>query len=179
MGIIKTENIPKEAIDIFKQNDQFRNFITSLNYSVDSYNKIIKTASTEEKPLIKNEMDKIDADLEKGEKQLKWNSPSIGDYINEIRKKVSDLETRLQKSKLNVEKIQSLMSTWKDIPLTKRPEASKTTLLQLEDRQTRLDNRYKEIKETGQKIHDLVKVNSTISSNKNFFTFCVNLFFSY
>ena len=154
----KTENIPKEASEIYKQNDQYRSFITSLNYTVDSYNKIIKTASSEEKPLIQGELDKIDADLEKGEKQLKWNSPSIGDYINEIRKKVSDLETRLQKSKLNVEKIQASMNTWKDTPLFRRSEAAKTTLLQLDDRQARLDNRYKEIKETGQKIHDLVKV---------------------
>lgn len=158
MGALKAENIPKEALDIHKQNDQFRSYITSLDYTVDSYNKILKTASAEEKPLIKNEMDKIDTDLEKGEKNLKWNSPGIGDYINEIRKKVSDLETRLQKSKLNTEKIQALMNTWKDTPLFRRTEIAKSTLLQLDDRQTRLDNRYKEIKETGQKIHDLVKV---------------------
>ena len=158
MGALKAENIPKEALDIHKQNDQFRSYIASLDYTVDSYNKILKTASAEEKPLIKNEMDKIDTDLEKGEKNLKWNSPGIGDYINEIRKKVSDLETRLQKSKLNTEKIQALMNTWKDTPLFRRTEIAKSTLLQLDDRQTRLDNRYKEIKETGQKIHDLVKV---------------------
>ncbi len=158
MGALRAENIPKEALDIHKQNDQFRSYITSLDYTVDSYNKILKTASAEEKPLIKNEMDKIDTDLEKGEKNLKWNSPGIGDYINEIRKKVSDLETRLQKSKLNIEKIQALMNTWKDTPLFRRTEIAKSTLLQLDDRQTRLDNRYKEIKETGQRIHDLVKV---------------------
>jgi dynein heavy chain, axonemal len=166
LGALKTENIPKEAIEIHKKNDQYRNYITSLDYTVDSYNKIIKTTSPEEKPLIQNEMDKIDADLEKGEKQLKWSSPSIGDYINDIKKKVSDLETRLQKSKLNVEKIQTLMNTWKDTPLFKRPENAKTTLLQLDDRQTRLDNRYKEIKDTSQKIHDLVKVNFKIFLNE-------------
>ena len=82
----------------------------------------------------------------------------ISHHSNDIKKKVSDLETRLQKSKLNVEKIQTLMNTWKDTPLFKRPENAKTTLLQLDDRQTRLDNRYKEIKDTSQKIHDLVKV---------------------
>ena len=158
MGALKTENIPKEALDIHKQNDQYRSYITSLDYTVDSYNKILKTASPEERPLIQHEMNKIDTDLEKGEKNLKWNSPGISDYINDIRKKVSDLETRLQKSKLNVEKIQALMNTWKDTPLFKRTEIAKSTLLQLDDRQTRLDNRYKEIKETGQKIHDLVKV---------------------
>ena len=166
MGVLKTENIPAEAVNIYKQNDQYRNFITSLNYTVDSYNKIIKNASAEEKPLIKAEMEKIDSELEKGEKNLKWNSPNIGEYIIDIRKQVSDLETRLQKSKLNYEKIQLYMNTWKDAPLFKRPEAAKTTLLQLEDRQTRLDNRYKEIKDIGQKIHDLVKVIIYLLINK-------------
>lgn len=158
LGISKTENIPAEATTIYKQNDEYRKYITSLDYTVDSYNKIIKTASTEERPLIQSELEKIDADLEKGEKSLKWNSSNIAEYINDIKNKVSDLETRLQKSKLNVEKIQNLMATWKDTPLFKRLEA-KSTLLQLDDRQQRLDNRYKEIKETGQKIHELIKVN--------------------
>lgn len=158
LGILKTENIPAEATTIHNQNDQYRKFITSLDYTVDSYNKILKTTSAEEKPLIEDEMHKIDAELENGEKNLKWKSPSIEEYINNIRNKVSDLEQRLQKSKSNCEKIKQLMSTWQGNSLFKRYE-QKSTLLQLDDKQTRLDNRYKEIKETGNKIHDLVKVN--------------------
>jgi dynein heavy chain len=157
MDMMKTENVPAEAKSIHKQNDEYRKYITSLDYTVDSYNKIIKTVSAEEKPLIEGELKKIDTDLEKGEKQLKWNSPGINEYIADIKNKVSDLETRLQKSKQNLEKITSLMSTWNNVSLFRRFEA-KSTLLQLDDRQARLDNRYKEIKETGQKIHDLVKV---------------------
>ena len=111
LGMLKRENIPQEAIAIHKQNDEYRKYITSLDYTVDSYNKIMKTASKEEKPLIQDEMAKIDGDLEKGEKTLKWKSPGIDEYIKDIRTKVSDLETRLQKSKLNVEKIQSIMGT--------------------------------------------------------------------
>lgn len=107
-------------------------------------------------------MHKIDAELENGEKNLKWKSPNIEEYINNIRNKVSDLEQRLQKSKSNLEKIKQLMSTWQGNPLFKRFE-QKSTLLQLDDKQQRLDNRYKEIKETGVKIHDLVKVNCHIS----------------
>jgi dynein heavy chain len=158
LGMLKKENIPAEAITIHNQNEQYRKFITSLDYTVDSYNKILRTASAEEKPLIQNEMEKIDAELENGEKNLKWKSPNIDEYINNIREKVSDLETRLQKSKLNLEKIKLLMSTWVGNPLFKRYEA-KSTLLQLDDKQVRLDNRYKEIKETGIKIQDLIKVN--------------------
>ncbi len=159
--MLKYDNVPSEATTIHEKNDQYRHFITSLDYTVDSYNKIIKNASSEEKPLIKEEMEKIDTDLENGEKNLKWKTPNIDEYIKNIREKVSDLETRLQKSKSNLEKIKLLMSTWVGTPLFKRFE-SKSTLLQLDDKQTRLDNRYKEIKETGIKIQDLVKVNIII-----------------
>jgi dynein heavy chain len=157
MEIMRTDAVPTEAKAIHKQNDEYRKYITSLDYTVDSYNKIIKTISPEERPLIEGELKRIDTELEKGEKQLKWNSPGIGEYIAEIKNMVSDLETRLQKSKQNLEKITALMSTWNNTSLFRRFEA-KSTLLQLDDKQTRLDNRYKEIKETGQKIHDLVKV---------------------
>jgi dynein heavy chain len=155
--MVKEQAIPEEAKAIFQQNDEYRNYIVSLDYTTDSYNKIFKIATQEEMSLIEDELKRIDEDIEKAEKTLKWKSPGIGEYITDIRNKVSDLETRLQKSKLNVEKIQSLMSTWKDTPLFKRFEA-KSTLLQLDDRQTRLNNRYKEIEECGRKIHDLVNV---------------------
>ncbi len=153
--------IPAEATAIHAQNDQYRKFITSLDYTVASYNKILSQASKEEKPLIANELKKIDAELENGEKNLKWKSPAIEDYIVNIRSKVSDLETRLQKSKSNLEKIQTLMSARADAPLFRRYE-QKSTLLQLDDKQQRLDNRSKEIRETGQKIHDLVKENMAL-----------------
>ena len=85
LDMMKTEQVPAEAKAIHKQNDEYRKFITSLDYTVDSYNKVIKTVSPEEKPLIEGELQKIDSDLEKAEKQLKWNSPAIGDYISDIR----------------------------------------------------------------------------------------------
>ena len=157
MGMLKEQNIPQEAKSIFQQNDQYANYITSLDYTVDSYNKIFKIATTEEMALINEELQKIDSDIEKAEKSLQWKTPGINEYIIDIRSKVSDLETRLQKSKLNVEKIQTIMNTWKDTPLFKRYE-SKSTLLQLDDRQLRLNNRYKEIEESGKKIHELVNV---------------------
>lgn len=155
LGMLKKYEIPAEATAIHENNDQYRKFITSLDYMVDSYNKILIEASKEEKPLIASELKKIDAELENGEKHLKWKSPEIDEYIVKMRKNVSDLETRLQKSKSNLEKIQTLMSARADTPLFRRFE-QKSTLLQLDDKQQRLDNRSKEIRETGQKIHDLV-----------------------
>jgi dynein heavy chain len=161
LELLKEQNMPEEAKSIFQQNDQYISYITSLDYTVDSYNKIFKIATAEEMSLINIELQKIDADIEKAEKELKWKSSSINEYIIDIRTKVSDLETRLQKTKLNVEKIQTIMSTWKDTPLFKRYE-SKSTLLQLDDKQLRLNNRYKEIEESGKKIHELINENKQL-----------------
>jgi len=161
LGMLQNYKIPAEATAIHDKNDQYRKFITSLDYTVDSYNKILSQASKEEKPLIASELKKLDSELENGEKNLKWKSPNIEDYIVNIRSKVSDVEIRLQKSKSNLEKIQTLMSARADTPLFRRYE-QKSTLLQLDDKQQRLDNRSKEIRETGQKIHDLVKENMSL-----------------
>lgn len=92
---------------------------------------------------------------------MKWKSPGIDDYIVNIRNQVSDLEIRLQKSQANLEKIQGIMGTWADIPLFKRAE-QKTTLLELENRETRVANRNKEITEAGQKISELVNENKQL-----------------
>lgn len=152
------ENIPVEAMQIYNQNEEYRKFITSLDYTVDSYNNILKTGTSEEIPLIQDEINEIDEDLKNGVEVLKWKTPNIDEYIIGLRNKTSNLESRLQMSKHNIEKIETIMSTWKGTPLFKRYEA-KSTLLQLDDKQAKLDSRYKEIRDAGNKIHDLVKVN--------------------
>jgi len=160
LNILNITDIPEEAIRIYSNNNKYKSFITSLDYTVDSYNKIILNASPEEKPLIQEDLNQIDIELEKAEKILKWKSPNIHEYISNNQNTVSSLESRLQKSKFNLEKIQQLMNTWQGNPLFKRYEQpSKTTLLQLDDKQLRLDNRYKEVTNVGFKIHNLVKVN--------------------
>jgi dynein heavy chain, axonemal len=161
LKLLNIENIPEKATEIDNQHDVYRKFITCLDYTVDSYNKILMNASEEEKPLIKEELNRIDIELEKGIKSLKWKSSGIDTYITETQNKVCTLETELQQSKFNCEKISILLATWKTTPIFKRFEA-KSTLLQLDDKQIRLDNRYKEIREAGNKIHDLVNVNMNI-----------------
>ena len=50
------------------------------------------------------------------------------------------------------------MSTWSKIPLFERKEAKNETLLNLDDRDDRLNKRYNEISGAGEKLHVLVKV---------------------
>ena len=84
-----------------------------------------------------------------------------------MRAEVHDLENALHKAKANVEQIQRLMSTWHDVPLYKRSEG-KSTLLFLDDKEQRLANRYKELDETGKKIHGLVKENGDLLKVSNY-----------
>ncbi len=93
----------------------------------------------------------------------------IWDYIKATRSEVHDLENRLHKAKANVEQIQRLMSTWQDVPLYKRSEG-KSTLLFLDDKEQRLTNRYKELEETGKKIHSLLKENGELLKVENYDT---------
>ena len=82
----------------------------------------------------------------------------LWEYIEQTREEVTELETSVQKAKDNVEEIVKLISTWSKTPLFARKEDKYDTLLNLDDRQDRLEKRYGCIEETGTKIHELIKV---------------------
>ena len=84
---------------------------------------------------------------------------------------VFDLEQRLQKSKNNIQDIQSIMATWAKSPLYERASArtggtattekqtAGDTLLVVSDLEERLNKRYKEIRDAGDRIHQLLEEN--------------------
>jgi dynein heavy chain len=167
LELLKGVKVPPEALDLFEKYSEYSNHIISLNYTVDSYNRMFKISTKEELVLISDELGKIDLKLEIGISQLQWKTTGISEYIIKIRKKVTDLESRLQKTKSNIEKITSTMNTWNDNPLFKRHE-TKITLLQLDDKQSRLNNRYKEIEDSGKKIHKLINVKILFNKDSPF-----------
>lgn len=82
---------------------------------------------------------------------------------------VHDLEQRVQKAKDNVEAIAKLMQTWNKVPLFERKKEGKTDhMLNLDDRNERINKRYNEIKEVGTKIHALVKVRFKFMQGKGY-----------
>lgn len=74
-----------------------------------------------------------------------------------MRDSVSDLESRLQRTKDNVEEMQSYMRSWAT-PVFERKDGRKDALLSLEDRAERLSKFYGVICSSGEKIHILLKV---------------------
>ena len=114
-------------------------------------------------PLIEGQLEEIDVQLLKAEKDLNWNSDSLWEYVQETRDKVHHLETRVQKAKDNVEQIQKIMSTWSKTPLFERKEGKSEPMLNLEDRPDRLKKRYTDVGANGEKIHALLQVGLLLS----------------
>lgn len=95
----------------------------------------------------------------------------IWEYIEKTKNMVYDLESRMQKSKTNIQKIVQLMATWSKTPLFERKEEKFGSLLNLDDREERLERRYLEIQVKGDQIHQLLKVNSNAIILALFFSF--------
>ncbi|XP_013068368.2 dynein beta chain, ciliary [Biomphalaria glabrata] len=159
LEIRSKEEIPSSAGAMYAKNETFRKFVANLDLTVHWYNKIRETILEVEFPLIENQLADIDQQLEQAEKSLNWENENVWDYIEKTRDKVHDLETRVQKSKDNVEEIKKIMTTWSKTPLFERKEDKHDTLLQQDDREDRIAKRYAEIKTAGENIHALLKQN--------------------
>lgn len=94
-----------------------------------------------------------------------------------VMNSVHDLEQRIQKAKNNVEEIQTTMQSWVS-PIFERKDGKRESLLSLEDCQDRLERRYSTIRESGQKIHSLVKVRGGPSLRVCYLFTCSVCFFS-
>lgn len=85
----------------------------------------------------------------------------IWEYIQDVREAVHDLEMRLQRTKDNMEEIQSIMKNWTH-PIFERKDGKKDTLLNLEDKHERMERIYGQIRNSGAKLHFLLKVSDGV-----------------
>ncbi|XP_062977556.1 dynein axonemal heavy chain 17 [Elgaria multicarinata webbii] len=156
------KEIPDSAGGLFSQNETFRKFVDNLDLIVGWYNKIKRTILPVELPLVHRELKEIDVGLQKAETNLFWSNEGVMDYIQEMRNVLYDLETRIQKTKLNVENIDQLMQEWSASPLFERKDNKETALLDLDGKQTNINKRYAAIKDAGLKIQAMVEENAEL-----------------
>ncbi|XP_039595259.1 dynein heavy chain 9, axonemal [Polypterus senegalus] len=154
----QADKIPNTAADIFAAKESYRQFVANLELTANWYNKILRTVLEVEYPLIAGQLQEVDSQLKQAEHSLNWRKEGIWEYIQAVRDLVHDLEKRLQKTKDNIEVILNIMKTWVS-PIFERKEGKKDTLLNLDDRGERLEKRYHAIKESGARIHTLIKEN--------------------
>jgi len=68
-------NIPEDANKMYQENEKFVNYVTNLDYTTKSYNKIRLTILDVEKPLVEKQLEEIDRKLMRAEKELSWSTP--------------------------------------------------------------------------------------------------------
>ena len=67
--------IPDDAQKMYQENEKFVNYVTNLDYTTKSYNKIRSTILDVEKPLVEKQLQDIDQKLLRAEKELSWSTP--------------------------------------------------------------------------------------------------------
>lgn len=159
MEIRGTEDIPQSGYELYGRREDFFRFVTNMDMTVLWYNNIRTSVIGVECPLIEEQLNMIDEQLKNAEEVMNWNSSGIWEYIEKTKNMVYDLESRMQKSKTNIQKIVQLMATWSKTPLFERKEEKFGSLLNLDDREERLERRYLEIQVKGDQIHQLLKEN--------------------
>ncbi|KAJ3051836.1 hypothetical protein HK097_007152 [Rhizophlyctis rosea] len=145
---------PEAAANIYAKAEVFRKDIFSLDHIAGTYNGIRTGVLDVEKPLIEDRIRAIDDQIHIALTTLNWKSEGIESYIIEISKSVGDLSTVLQTLKNNVAQIQKIMRAWAASPLIERKDGKK--LLNIEEKQSRLDTVFESIKRDGKTIHTLV-----------------------
>ncbi|KAK2522499.1 hypothetical protein Q9233_010496 [Columba guinea] len=168
--------IPPPAAEIYSSKESYRQLAANLELMVNRYNKVLKTVLEVEYPLIQEQL-RLNLGTGKGELSdvpmvLMLLAESRGcsctvdcwgvwDHISMVMDDVHDLEQRIQKAKNNVEEIQTIVGSWAS-PIFVRRDCKTESLLSLEDCQDRLERRYSLVRESGQRIHLLVKENQSL-----------------
>ncbi|XP_071672595.1 dynein axonemal heavy chain 9 isoform X6 [Patagioenas fasciata] len=153
--------IPPTAAEIYSSKESYRQLAANLELMVNRYNKVLKTVLEVEYPLIQEQLWDINLKLKKAEETLNWKMEGVWDHISMVMDDVHDLEQRIQKAKNNVEEIQTIVGSWAS-PIFVRRDCKRESLLSLEDCQDRLERRYSLVRESGQRIHLLVKENQSL-----------------
>ena len=143
--------------------ETFRKFRALLTGTVTSYNDIRRTCRKVEFKLIELEVATVDKLIERGQKELQWNSRGLLEYMQELGGLVDDLYKRVKLSQSNVEKVRSIIEPWTKMPLIERKDRRKQSLLFIDDRVEKVAKRYAEICKAAEQISQLM------ADNKNLF----------
>ncbi|NXY11890.1 DYH9 protein, partial [Pteruthius melanotis] len=153
--------IPPAAADLYSRKESFQQLVASLELMGNSYNKVLRTVLEVEHPLVQGQLRDIDSKLKEAEETLTWKTEGVWDHISGVLGDVRDLEQRVQRAKDNVEEIRSIVRSWGS-PLFERRDSKRESVLSLEECQERLERRYSLVRESGQRIHSLVKENQSL-----------------
>lgn len=135
-------------------------YVNSLQLLVQWYNQLKQTVLEVELPLVRAELESIDLQLTRAESELTWQDLDCWSFISTTKDLVHNLVCRVTRAKENCEAIQSMMKGWSKQAMFCRKDNKKGSLIQLEDREDRVNKKYGSMKKDGDLIHKLVQVHS-------------------
>ncbi|NXL03800.1 DYH17 protein, partial [Mesembrinibis cayennensis] len=167
------KDIPGCAESLFAQNETFQKFVDNLGLIVGWYNEAALTYGCVapqvkqrllpvEFPLVAGELEAVDGQLASAEHTLFWHHEGVMEYIREMREILYDLQTRVQKAKLNTENITQLMEECSAAPLFERKDNKEAALLDLDGKANTLTKRCAAIRDAGTKIQEMVEENADL-----------------
>ncbi|KAM6995333.1 dynein axonemal heavy chain 11 [Tautogolabrus adspersus] len=159
---LSNTKIPAAAMTVFEKRFMFTKYMSSLQLLVQGYNKLKQTVLEVELPLIRAEMEFVDLQLKRAESDLMWQDPDCWSFISTTKDLVYGLVCRVSEAKENCEAIQSMMKGWIRQAMFCRKENKKGSLIQLEDRDERVNKKYSSMKKDGNSIHKLVQENMAL-----------------
>ena len=156
--------VPASALEVYERGEVFRRHNGNLDLIVNIFNKIQHSILPVERPLLKNQLDKINKSLAQGinsgskkSKSLNWKSNGIDNFITDAMSEVKGVDETLGVMKSNLRRIEVLLEGWRAKPLFDR--LSKTTNTEELEGNLYLiqTQQYHIIKEGGQEVHKLLK----------------------
>ena len=160
--------VPATAMNIFEKAELFRRHTGNLDLIVNMYNDIQTSLLPVERPLVKNQLDRIDKTLAQGigdgkgknkavGSGLNWQSNGIDMFIGEAMAESKEATEVLHVLKGNLKRIQQICDSWKQHPIFDRgPKTAMVTDFVVSQKKFR-QQRVQAIKENGQEIHRLLK----------------------
>ncbi|RYY38442.1 hypothetical protein EON62_00440, partial [archaeon] len=154
--------VPASALEIFKKAETFRRQTGNLDLLVNMYNQMMLEMLPVEAPLLRAQLQKIDATLVRGVKELSWKSPAIDAFITEAHTSVKSAYDMLFQLKSNLRDVVVEMENWSREPLLQRkskpmsPEEFEATF------KAARTQRYAAIQEGGKAIDKKLKESQAI-----------------
>lgn len=164
--LLLKEDVPKEALSVYRKNEIFRIQRSNLDIIVDMYNRIVKELIPVEEPLIRTHMEKVESTIKKGIDSMSWQSSGIDTFINECKTVVGKAYEVLFTLKGNLDKIQKLLKEWAEKPMIERHSKPVVPEDFDESYTVLINKRYEIIKKNGVDIHNLLKDSSKTVQGK-------------
>ncbi|KAJ8349888.1 hypothetical protein SKAU_G00250180 [Synaphobranchus kaupii] len=162
LDMLKHQNIPRAALDLYSRKETLYMYTRTLSLITQWCNRLQSSMLDVELRLVEKDMERVRLQLRPALESLTWAQDSLWDYITETRDLAHSVDSRVQRSKLNVEAIQQLMRGFSQMAFVTRKSGRGGSLLDVSDTEESVCGKYALITATGEKIHQLVQENQTL-----------------